>query len=272
MNESILFLITFISYILSAFFYLSFLFSKKESLSKMGFRLVFIGILFHTAALLWRTVESGHAPFTNMYESLSFLAWASVLAYIIIEKKYGIQKAGPYFMLIVIALMALASSPLMPKEATPLVPALQSYWLWLHVSVTLLGEAFFAVAFITSIMYLVANSRERKGTVAKSSLTAEKLDSISYRCVAVGFPLFTLGGLIFGMVWAYKAWGSYWSWDPKETWSLITWFVFALYLHTRIVMGWKGRRSAFIAVIGFLAALFTYFGVNYLLAGLHSYA
>lgn len=272
MNESTLFLITFIFYILSAFFYLSFLFSKKENLSKMGFRLAFIGILFHTAALLWRTVESGHAPFTNMYESLSFLAWASIFAYLIIEKKYRILKAGPYFMLIVIALMALASSPLMPKEATPLVPALQSYWLWLHVSVTLLGEAFFAVAFVTSIMFLVADSKEKKGKAAKSSLTAEKLDSISYRCVAVGFPLFTLGGLIFGMVWAYKAWGSYWSWDPKEVWSLITWFVFALYLHTRIVMGWKGRRSTFIAVLGFLAALFTYFGVNYLLAGLHSYA
>ncbi len=175
-------------------------------------------------------------------------------------------------MLIVIGLMALASSPLMPKEATPLVPALQSYWLWLHVSVTLFGEAFFAVGFVTSIMYLIADSKEKKGTAGKSSLTAERLDSISYRTIAIGFPLFTLGGLVFGMVWAYKAWGGYWSWDPKETWSLITWFVFALYLHTRIVMGWKGRRSALIAIIGFLAALFTYFGVNYLLAGLHSYA
>ena len=138
--------------------------------------------------------------------------------------------------------------------------------------VTLLGEAFFAVAFVTSIMYLVADSREKKGIVKQGAISAEKLDSISYRCVAIGFPLFTLGGLVFGMVWAYKAWGTYWSWDPKETWSLITWFVFALYLHTRIVMGWKGRRSALIAIIGFLAAIFTYFGVNYLLAGLHSYA
>ena len=174
-------------------------------------------------------------------------------------------------MLIVVSVMALASSPLMPKEATPLVPALQSYWLWLHVSVTLLGEAFFAVAFITSIMYLVADSREKERKTKKSGLTSERLDSISYRCVAVGFPLFTLGGLVFGMVWAYKAWGSYWSWDPKETWSLITWFVFALYLHTRIVMGWKGRRSALVAIIGFVAAMFTYFGVNYLITGLHSY-
>lgn len=272
MNESTLFLITFIFYIVAAFYYFSFLFSKRENMAKTGFRLAFIGLFIHTLALIWRTVESGHAPFTNMYESLSFLAWSSILAYIIIEWKYKILKAGPYFMLIVIALMALASSPLMPKEATPLVPALQSYWLWLHVSVTLLGEAFFAIAFITSIMYLVADSKEKKEQKAKSGLTSEKLDSISYRCIAIGFPLFTLGGLVFGMVWAYYAWGRPWSWDPKETWSLITWFVFALYLHTRIVMGWKGRRSAYIAILGFLAALFTYFGVNYLLAGLHSYA
>ncbi len=272
MNETILFLISFIFYILSAFFYFTFLFSKREKSAKVGYGLAFLGILFHTTALIWRTFASGHAPFTNMYESLSFLAWASILAYLIMERKYNIKRAGPYFMLIVIALMALASSPLMPKEATPLVPALQSYWLWLHVSVTLIGEAFFAVAFITSIMYLVADSREKKGNASKSSASAEALDSVSYRCVAVGFPLFTLGGIIFGMVWAYKAWGNYWSWDPKEVWSLITWFVFALYLHTRIVMGWKGRRSALIAILGFLAAIFTYFGVNYLLVGLHSYA
>jgi cytochrome c-type biogenesis protein CcsB len=271
-NESALFLIAFILYIIAAFLYFSFLFSKRDGPAKAGFKVAFLGLLIHTAALILRTFESGHAPFTNMYESLSFFAWASILAYIIIEWMYKIRKAGPYFMLIVIALMALASSPLMPKEAAPLVPALQSYWLWLHVSVTLLGEAFFAVAFITSIMFLAAESGEKKKKGAKTGLSSEKLDSISYSSIAIGFPLFTLGGLIFGMIWAQKAWGSYWSWDPKETWSLITWFVFALYLHTRIVMGWKGRRSAYVAVIGFLAALVTYFGVNYIFAGLHSYA
>jgi cytochrome c-type biogenesis protein CcsB len=272
MSESTLFLITFIFYILAAFFYFSFFFTKKENLAKTGFGTALIGLILHTVALVLRTIESGHAPFTNMYESLSFLAWSAILAYIIIEWRFRIRRAGPYFMLIVIALMALASSPLMPKEANPLVPALQSYWLWLHVSVTLLGEAFFAVAFVTSIMHLAADSKEKKANAKKSGISSEKLDSISYRCIAIGFPLFTLGGLIFGMIWAYYAWGSYWSWDPKEVWSLITWFVFALYLHTRIVMGWKGRRSAVVAILGFMAALFTYFGVNYLLAGLHSYA
>jgi len=270
MNEAALFTTTFIVYIFTAFFYFSFLFSRKESLAKTGYKFAFLGLITHTAALTWRLFVSGHAPFTNMYESLSFLAWASILAYVIIEGMFKLKKAGPYFMLIIIGLMALASSPLMPKDAAPLMPALQSYWLWLHVSVTMIGEAFFAVAFVTSIMYLIADSKQKKGI--KTGLSAEKLDSVSYKCIAIGFPLFTLGGLVFGMVWAYKAWGSYWSWDPKEVWSLITWFVFALYLHTRLVMGWKGRRSAFIAILGFMAALFTYFGVNYLLSGLHSYA
>jgi len=262
MTESTFFTAAFAIYFVAALFYLVFLFGEKAARAKAGFAAAVAGLSVHTVALLLRTFQSGHAPFTNMYESMSFLAWATVLAFVIIEAKYKVPKVGTYLMLIVIGIMALASSPLMPKEAAPLVPALQSYWLWLHVSVTLLGEAFFAVAFITSIMYLRAKDPEKR----------EKMDSVSYRCVSIGFPLFTLGGLVFGMVWAEKAWGTYWSWDPKEVWSLITWFVFALYLHTRIVMGWKGKRSAFIAILGFLAALFTFFGVNYLLAGLHSYA
>jgi ABC-type transport system involved in cytochrome c biogenesis permease subunit len=262
MTEATLFTITFVLYILSAIVYLASVFAKKEKWAVSGFVLAAAGLVGHTGALILRTVVSRHAPFTNMYESLSFLAWATVLVLIVLDKKLRISRVAPYMMLIAVGLVALASSPLMPKDVTPLVPALQSYWLWLHVSVTLLGEAFFAAAFIASLLYLGADTEEKK----------QKMDSLSYRAVAVGFPLFTLGGLVFGMVWAYKAWGTYWSWDPKEVWSLITWFVFALYLHTRIVMGWKGKRSALIAILGFLAALFTYFGVNYLLSGLHSYA
>ncbi|MBN1274394.1 MAG: c-type cytochrome biogenesis protein CcsB [Candidatus Aminicenantes bacterium] len=269
MTESTFFLLSFILYITAGLFYLIHLFAKKEYPARIGYATALSGLIFHTAGLIFRTVESGHAPFSNMYESLSFFGWSAVLAFLLISRKYDIRKAGFYFMLIVIALMALASSPLLSKDAAPLIPALQSYWLWLHVSVTILGEAFFALAFITSILYLVA---EKKAAKNAGGMSSKKLDEVSYRCIAIGFPLFTLGGLIFGMIWAFKAWGRYWSWDPKETWSLITWFVFALYLHTRLVWGWKGRRSAWIAILGFLSALFTYFGVNYLLSGLHSYA
>ena len=262
MTESTLFTAAFVLYAGALVVYFASLFARREKWAGRGLILAVIGFCFHSAALVLRTASSGHAPFTNMYESLSFLSWAMVLVLIIFGRKPRVPHLSPYLMLIAVALVALASSPLMPKDATPLVPALQSYWLWLHVSVTLLGEAFFAVAFVASLLWLSAGSEEKR----------ERLDALSYRAVAVGFPLFTLGGLVFGMVWAYRAWGRYWAWDPKEVWSLITWFVFALYLHTRIVMGWKGKRSALIAIIGFLAALFTYFGVNYLLAGLHSYA
>ncbi len=266
MSESALFTVAFALYALSAAILIARSVSragrKAGRTGGAGFAAAAVGLAFHTAALVVRTVHSGHAPFTNMYESLSFLAWSIVAAFLIFDRMFRRLRLGAYVMLAAVAFMALASSPLMPKEAAPLVPALQSYWLWLHVSVTLLGEAFFAVAFIASLMFLAARTPERR----------DAMDAVAYRAVAAGFPLFTLGGLVFGMVWAQKAWGTYWSWDPKEVWSLITWFVFALYLHTRIVMGWKGKRSAVVAIVGFLAALFTYFGVNYLLAGLHSYA
>jgi cytochrome c-type biogenesis protein CcsB len=271
-NEPLFFTVAFIVYGAAALGYFAFLFSGREALARAGFILAACGLGVHTLALAARTFGSGHAPFTNMYESVSFLAWSSALAYVVVEVRFRVRKAGPYVLLIVVALMAVASSPLMPKEATPLVPALQSYWLWLHVSVTLLGEAFFAVAFVTSLLFLRADAKSRKDSGGEWAKVAARYDEVSYRAIAAGFPLFTLGGLVFGMIWAYRAWGSYWSWDPKEVWSLITWLFFALYLHTRIVMGWKGRRSALIAVLGFLAALFTYFGVNYLLSGLHSYA
>ncbi|MCJ7587691.1 MAG: c-type cytochrome biogenesis protein CcsB [Candidatus Aminicenantes bacterium] len=275
MTEPKMFLAAFILYILAAVLYLFFLFLKKENAARNGYVLAAAGAVLHTLALILRVFVIGHAPFTNMYESLSFLAWASIAAYLVLERAFAIRKIGPFLLLLVIALMALASSPLMPKEAAPLVPALQSHWLWLHVSVTLIGEAFFAVGTLTSLLYLAAERRERKGMARKGGhdeKDSAHYDTVSYRVIAIGFPLFTLGGLVFGMVWASKAWGSYWSWDPKEVWTLITWFIYGLYLHTRIVMGWKGRRSALIAVIAFLAALFTFFGVNYLLSGLHSYA
>jgi len=271
MNESFFFLTAFIIYGAAVCAYFVFQITDRERWAGAGFLLVLAGLAAHTAALAARTLRSGHAPFTNMYESISFLAWATALAYVIMERKFRIRKAGAYVLLLAAALMALASSPLMPKEIAPLVPALQSYWLWLHVSVTLLGEAFFAVAFVSSLLFLRAHAQSRKDPGGEASRAAVRCDALAYRAVAVGFPLFTLGGLVFGMIWAYRAWGSYWSWDPKEVWSLITWLIFALYLHTRLVMGWRNQRSAWIAVLGFLAALFTYFGVNYLLSGLHSY-
>ncbi len=269
MSEYTLLLAAFLIYFLVMFMGFINLFRGKQEIFRLSWYLAISGFVLHSLSILVRTVESRQAPFTSMYEAVNFLGWSCVLATIIFVRKYRLQKTAPYLWLVVVALMALASSPALPKEVTPLVPALQSYWLWLHVSVTLLGEAFLAVAFVASILYLL--SSEKESAEEKSSERKERLDFIAYRAVTVGFPLFTLGALVFGMIWASKAWGRYWGWDPKEVWSLITWLFYALYLHTRLVHGWKGKKSALIAILGFLAALFTFFGVNYLLRGLHSY-
>lgn len=270
MNEFSFLLLAFIAYLLAMLAGFLSLLRPGSRWRPISYYLGLGGLLLHSVALTVRTVHSGQAPFTTMYESVSFLAWSCVLAVIIFERKFRLEKTGPYLWLVVVALMALASSPALPKAVSPLVPALQSYWLWLHVSVTLLGEAFLAVAFVASLLYLL--TPEKKLSQPGQEARREKLDRLAYRAVAVGFPLFTLGALVFGMIWASKAWGRYWGWDPKEVWSLITWLFYALYLHTRLVHGWKGKKSALIAVLGFLAALFTFFGVNYFLSGLHSYA
>ncbi len=270
MNEFSFLLLAFITYLLAMLAGFLSLLRPGRRLRQVSYYLGLGGLVLHSVSLTVRTVHSGQAPFTTMYESVSFLAWSCVLAIIIFERKSRPGKAGPYLWLVVVALLALASSPVLPKSVNPLVPALQSYWLWLHVSVTLLGEAFLAVAFVASFLYLL--TPEKKLSQPGQEDRKEKLDQLAYRAVAVGFPLFTLGALVFGMIWASKAWGRYWGWDPKEVWSLITWLFYALYLHTRLVHGWKGKKSALIAVLGFLAALFTFFGVNYFLSGLHSYA
>jgi cytochrome c-type biogenesis protein CcsB len=143
----------------------------------------------------------------------------------------------------------------------PPIPALQSYWLVLHVSFAFIGEAFFAFAFVAAIYYLIINDEEKK----------KKSDKIIYTSIGVGYPIYTAGALIFGAIWAQYAWGRYWSWDPKETWALITWFIYTGYLHTRLVKRWRGKITAILAIAGFVFTIFTFFGVNYLLSGLHSY-
>jgi len=143
----------------------------------------------------------------------------------------------------------------------PPIPALQSYWLVLHVLFSFIGEAFFTISFVAAVAYLASGSAEKR----------TRLDRVVYSSVAVGYPVFTVGALVFGAVWAEYAWGSFWSWDPKETWALVTWLVYTAYLHMRLVKKTRGHVSAWMLVAGFVLMIFTFFGVNYLLSGLHSY-
>ena len=214
----------------------------------------------------------GHAPLSNMYESLVFFAWTIMLIYLIIERRYYFYLIGAFSTPTAFLVMAYASlSGNISDRIQPLVPALKSNWLIVHVITCFIGYAAFAIALGTSVMYLIRKGARdnAKGWVSwfpEPSI----LDELTYQMVIFGF-LFLSVGIITGSVWANSAWGSYWSWDPKETWSLITWFVYATLIHARLMRGWRGKRLAFISIVGFCAVLFTYFGVNYL-PGLHSYA
>ena len=213
----------------------------------------------------------GHAPLSNLYESMVFFAWAIVLIYLVFVRRFKNRLVGAFVMPLVF--LSLASTSLMYREIQPLVPALQSNWLTAHVITCFLGYAAFALAFSLSLLYLLkSRGGEGAGGFLETRLPSSSLlDDYSYRLIAVGFPMLTLG-IITGAAWANEAWGSYWSWDPKETWSLIIWLIYAAYLHARLARGWQGRRAAWLSVFGFAATLFCYLGVNLFLSGLHSYA
>ena len=190
--------------------------------------------------------------------------------YLIIEWRTRETTVSVFTSPIPFILMAYASlSPDINDQIQPLIPALKSNWLIAHVFTCFLGYAGFAIACALSFMYLLKTKLDHTKGIGAQIPTYEIIDELTYQMIMFGF-LFLSAGIITGSVWANSAWGSYWSWDPKETWSLITWFIYAILLHTRLMRGWQGKRIAYISIIGFAAVLFTYFGVNYL-PGLHSY-
>lgn len=251
-------------------FLVTFVAAKDRSLSSKVFWIALV-ILWsvHTGSIGLRWAESywqgiGHAPLSNLYESLVFFSWSVSLSLIIVWRRFNADLVGLVGVPIVFLIMA--STSLVDPNIRPLIPALQSNWLVAHVFTCFLGYAGFAVSFVAALILLLSRgSAKTFGMLPKKEL----LDEIVYRSILIGFPLLTLG-IITGAAWAEHAWGTYWSWDPKETWSLVTWLVYAGFLHARLTRGWSGTRTAILSVIGFCAVLFTYFGVNYL-PGLHSY-
>jgi cytochrome c-type biogenesis protein CcsB len=276
MNSNyLLSMITFVYGLAAILYTVSWIF-KKPGAGKAATWILGVGILGHTLGMGLRWVESyrlgiGHAPLSNMYESLVFFAWMVAVLYLYVEIRYKNRMIGAFATPIPVLAMAYASLPSVSDRIQPLIPALKSNWLIAHVATCFLGYAAFAVAFGISLMYLY-KTREGAGSSSVSSSLPEPdvLDELTHQMIITGFLFLTLG-IITGAVWANDAWGSYWSWDPKETWSLITWLIYATLLHARLMRGWGGRRIAWISIIGFSAVMFTYFGVN-LLSGLHSYA
>ncbi|KZR64041.1 c-type cytochrome biogenesis protein CcsB [Prochlorococcus sp. MIT 1306] len=262
--------------------------------------LVALANLVLTAQLVLRWWQSGHFPISNLYESLCFLAWACTLAQLLVERSLSspIVSAAATPMALLCVAFASFALPETLQEASPLVPALRSSWLVMHVSVIMCSYAALLVGSFLSMAVLFTDRQQtlelrsssigtggfRQAKLATSAMDqndglrlnsinlsrTEQLDSLSYRTITVGFLLLTLG-LISGAVWANEAWGSWWSWDPKETWALICWMVYAAYLHTRFSRGWSGRRPALVAVAGIVVIVVCYIGVNLLGIGLHSY-
>jgi cytochrome c-type biogenesis protein CcsB len=275
-----LFNITTIAYMVSMIVFFAFLATRNKSLGVAGSFIAYGGWLVQTAAIALRWKESydlgvGHAPLSNLYESVVFFSWTIILIYGLLDFKYKYRVIGAF--VVPFALLGMAWAQLgLHSGIEPLVPALQSNWLLYHVITCFLGYAAFAVACGISIMYLIKARKEspdsdaQAGGIIAMFPAIRILDDLNYRAIMIGFPLLTLG-IVTGAAWANYAWGTYWSWDPKETWSLIVWFVYAAFLHARITRGWVGKRAAWLSIIGFAATIFCYLGVNLFLSGLHSY-
>ena len=273
--ENTFFNLTFAFYLISmALYVIGYLFIKKEG--KIGRYATFtasVGFVVHTASIVVRMINAGRLTMHNQFEFATWFAWGIVICYLFIERKfqYSYRGIGAFVMPIGFLMIFYAST--LPRAIRPPMPALQSTWLSIHVATAILGYGALAVACGISIMYLL---KRRKAENADSILNMkffpsfEMLDTISYRAIVFGFLGLTLC-ILTGAIWAEQAWGRYWGWDPKETWSLITWIIYSVYLHARFTRGWKGSKTAWFAIIGFICVIFTYVGVNMLIPSIHSY-
>ncbi len=281
MNSSQLLGITTFTYLFSTLLYVALFVFKVKKLGKFATCLTVIALLIQTLGIGLRWHESyqmgiGHAPLTNMYESVVFFAWTIIVMYLAIEWKFKNRIIGAFAVPFAFLAMAYASiSNDATKGISPLVPALQSNWLIAHVITCFIGYAAFTVAAGLGLMYVIKDTGAGKRSSDDKTLLGslpplQQIEDITHKTMIFGFIWLT-AGIITGAVWANSAWGTYWSWDPKETWSLITWFIYAITLHARHTRGWGGKRVAWLAIIGFFSVIFTYYGVNFILSGLHSY-
>jgi ABC-type transport system involved in cytochrome c biogenesis permease subunit len=226
----------------------------------LNLAMLICGLLCITISLAARAIATGHGPFSSMYEFAVAFAWGVIAMGFYFWSRFKMPVISAISSLVALGLLIFAST--LPSQAAPLVPALQqSLLLTTHVASAVISYGAFTIGFGAALLYLVKRH---------DKIESEKLDEISYHAVLVGFPFMTLL-IILGALWADIAWGKYWSWDPKETASLVTWLLYATYMHARVMRGWRGQRTAALLIIGFAAVLVTFFG-NYIFNGLHSYS
>jgi len=255
-----------IALIIAFGFHVVYVWKQNPGMGMVATMFTWMGGLFLGGAWLTRWVATGHAPYSNMYEYSMSFAFATTVAYVVLERKYNARHLGTFILPIAIALLAYAKT--VPSTIEPLIPALQNQeLLTIHVACAMISYGLFAASFGAAVTQLVQGPKNRFTWLPPFNT----LEEISFRAVAVGFPFLALV-LVLGAYWGNIAWGRYWAWDPKETSALVTWLIYAVYLHTRNLAGWKGDRSAIVLIVGFGAVLFTYYAVNLWVVGLHSYA
>ncbi|MGH3878604.1 MAG: c-type cytochrome biogenesis protein CcsB [Actinophytocola sp.] len=240
---------------------------RAERFGRMSVSLIVLGALLHACSLLLRGLATGRVPWGNMYEFGATLSLAAVVTWLVLLRRFPIRRMSVWLLLPVILLMFLGGVVLY-TTAAPVQPALQSYWLAIHVFAIALGSGMVLVPGVVSVLYLI--KVRRPGWVTRLP-AADVLDQVAYRTTVFAFPIYT-AGVIFGAIWAESAWGRFWGWDPKETVAFIAWIVYASYLHSRATAGWRGGRAAVINIVGLAVMVFNLFFINLVVAGLHSYA
>lgn len=270
-------------FVLATVTYFAGLFANNDFTMKTGSAMTWVALVMGFAGLMVRWYESylidpefGHIPVSNLYEVFILFCIITGLLYMFYEGRYKNRSLGGFVLLIISAAVAFLlwySYTKGAHEIQPLVPALKSYWMKIHVPANFVGYGAFALAAMTSIAYLLKHRGQQhkpNGLMATRLPTLEMLDDITYKAIALGFAFFTIA-TILGAMWAAEAWGGYWSWDPKETWALIVWLNYAAWLHLRFSKGWRGTPMAWWAIVGLFITLFAFLGVNMFLSGLHSY-
>lgn len=271
--EMTLFSAAFYAYTVATALYIGYAITRREGLSPVARWILIVAVVLHAASLVIRMINARalpqhdwYVPWSNWFESFSFFAIVISIEFLAVLAMRPLPILGAFVApLAWVSLIVAINSPF-GRQIPTLPPALQSYWMVIHVPVMFISYAAFAVAFGVGIAYLLQERQlksKRPSGVMFRLPSLDELDTMVYRVIAFAFPVLTLGVLL-GAAWAYDAWGRYWGWDPKETWAFITWLVYAIYLHQRLIRGWRGRKSAYLSIAGFAVVLFTYVGVNYL--------
>lgn len=247
---------------------------RSTVLASIATSVTWLGAVILVVGIVARGLAAQRVPWGNMYEFAATGTAIALVVFLVMTKVWDIEWLGVVVTGFSLVLLGIGFSVYVP--AGPLVPALHSYWLVIHVAAVMIAGSLFLISAGASALYLVTERAERRGTVGPVLSRLPRsgaMDRLAFRFTAIGFPMWTFGALIAGPIWAYYAWSRYWGWDPKEVWALITWVVYAVYLHARVTAGWKGRRAAIICLVGFTTFLFSFYGVNLIFGGsLHTYA